>query len=179
MNEAVYQLCDGYSINTGYFSIYPNVGGIFKDDHDEPDKKKNPLTVRFQPLKILRDTVKAIRVVNQGLAVTNAHIRDFTDTDLDATNAAVVPGNAFIIIGEKIKLTDDKPGCGLFFVPIDDPDGAVQATRIIEDHPSKIIGITPNIDRDCRVEVRTMYSGSSAYLKNVRCITSKFILEAV
>jgi hypothetical protein len=28
--EAAYQLCDGFAVNTGYFSIYPNLGGTFK-----------------------------------------------------------------------------------------------------------------------------------------------------
>ena len=180
LNEVVYQLCDGYSINTGYFSIYPNVGGIFNDERDLPDEEKNELTIRFQPLKPLRNAVKAIRVVSQGLAVTNGHIKEFIDTDENAVNSIVVPGNAFIILGDKIKLAGDCPDCGLFFVPVDNPSQAVRATRIIENNPSKIIGISPEINVDCRVEVRTMFSGSKkSTLKNIRCITSKFVLETV
>jgi hypothetical protein len=26
-DEAAYQLCDGFAVNTGYYSIHPNVGG--------------------------------------------------------------------------------------------------------------------------------------------------------
>ena len=179
LNEAVYQLCDGYAINTGYFSIHPNVGGIFKDIHDDPDEKKNELTIRFQPLKQLRDAVKTIRIVNQGLAVNNAQIKEFIDKDEQAVNSIVVPGNAFIIIGEKIKLAGDESDCGLFFVPVDNPSQAIKATRIIENSSTKIIGITPDIRDNCRVEVRTLYSGTSVNLKNIRHITSNFELEAV
>jgi len=106
------------------------------------------------------------------------HIREFIDTDENAVNSIVVPGNAFIIIGEKIKLTGDGQDCGLFFVPVDDSSQAVRATRIIENSPLKLIGITPEISGNCRLEVRTLFSGSSTNLKNVRCITSKFVLEA-
>ena len=179
LDEAVYQLCDGYSINTGYFSMHPNVGGIFKDVHDKPEEEKNPLTIRFQQLKPLRNAVNAIRIVSQGLAATKAHIREFIDTDENAVNSIVVPGNAFIIIGEKIKLVGDEPECGLFFVPVDDPSQAVRATRIIENNPLKLIGITPEISGNCRVEVRTLYSSNSVNLRNVRCISSNFILEVV
>jgi len=28
-DEAAYQLCDGFSVNNGYYSIHPNVGGTF------------------------------------------------------------------------------------------------------------------------------------------------------
>jgi hypothetical protein len=27
--ELVHQLCDGFAVNTGYFSVYPFVGGTF------------------------------------------------------------------------------------------------------------------------------------------------------
>jgi hypothetical protein len=29
LDETAYQLCDGYAVNMGYFSIHPAVGGLF------------------------------------------------------------------------------------------------------------------------------------------------------
>jgi len=178
LNEVIYQICDGYAVNNGYYSIYPNVGGTFSDTRSPPDQEKNPLTIRFQPLKPLRDAIKAINIVNQGLADTNGHIAEFTDTDENTVNSVFVPGNAFVLTGDKIKVVGEDPECGLFFVPVNNPSGAVKVTRIIENNPSKIIGITPDVGSNCRLEVRTQYSNSTVTLKNIRSITGDFVLEA-
>jgi len=179
LNEVTYQLCDGYAVNTGYFSIYPNVGGTFVNELDRPDPEKNPLTIRFQANKQLRDIIKDIRVVNQGLASTNGYIAEYIDTDEKAVNDIFVPGNAFVLIGDKIKVSDDDPECGVYFVPESDSSRAVKVRRIIENNPSKIIGIAPEMGESCRVEIRTRYTGSSRItLKKIRSITSKFVLAA-
>jgi len=50
-DEAAYQLCDGFAVNTGYFSIQPNIGGTFDSATDSYDEKKNPLNFRFRAAK--------------------------------------------------------------------------------------------------------------------------------
>jgi hypothetical protein len=63
-------------------------------------------------------------------------------------------------------------------VPIDDPSAAVKVTRIMENHPHKIIGIAPDTGHQyCRLEVRTQYSASNTLLKTPRVISSPFVLE--
>ena len=178
-NEVMYQICDGYTINTGYFSIYPNVGGTFSNEHDKPDPKKNPLSLRFQPNKALKEIIKSIRIVNQGLAKYSGYITEYIDTNERAVNDIYVPGNVFILKGSKIKVIGDDSECGVYFVSEDDPSREIKAAGIIENNPSKIIGVTPAIDERCRVEVRTRFANSSAVtLKKVRSITSKFVLKA-
>ena len=117
------------------------MGGTFKSEVDKPDPQKNPLTIRFQALKPLRNAVKTIRMINQGFAGTRGHIVEYVDTDENAVNSVYVPGNAFVLTGDKIKLAGDDPECGLYFVPEEDPSAAVKVTRIIENSPSKIIGL--------------------------------------
>jgi len=46
--EMMYQLCDGFSVNTGYFTIHPNIGGTFQSDKEMHDHNKHPVTFRFQ-----------------------------------------------------------------------------------------------------------------------------------
>ena len=46
--EMAYQLCDGFSINTGLYSIQPNIGGVFYSANDAYDGKKNPVNFRFR-----------------------------------------------------------------------------------------------------------------------------------
>jgi hypothetical protein len=66
--EMIYQLCDGFAVNTGYFTIYPNLGGTFKSVHETPDPKTHPLTFRFHACKPLRDIASGIHIVVEGLA---------------------------------------------------------------------------------------------------------------
>ena len=53
-NEAAYQLCDGFTVNNGYYAIHPNLGGTFTGLRDNPDPKAHPLTFRFRTLSTLR-----------------------------------------------------------------------------------------------------------------------------
>ena len=73
----------------------------------------------------------------------------------------------------------DDPAVGMYFVPVDGGAPAVKVTRLAENSPSSSRGIIPNFDAaDCRIEIRTQYTGSSAKpLKAPRIITSNFTLE--
>jgi hypothetical protein len=43
LDETAYQPCDGFTVNTGYFSLYFNVGGTFDKENEEHDAKKYPV----------------------------------------------------------------------------------------------------------------------------------------
>jgi len=65
-NEAAYQLCDGFTINNGYYSIYPNLGGTFNGLRDSLDPKRNPLSFRFRTNKPLRKLAESIAILGRG-----------------------------------------------------------------------------------------------------------------
>ena len=178
-DEAAYQLCDGYAVNTGYFSINPNICGTFNTVNETYDRKKNPITFRFRTLIKLRRLAEHITVDIEGLANGQGNIDKFTDLDKDSVNKLYVPGNQFSISGQKIKVAGDDPGCGVFFVPVDDPSKAVKVTRLAENGSARIIGIAPKTkSRHNKIEIRTQYTGSAAtYLKKPRIIASGFVLE--
>lgn len=178
-DEAMYQLCDGFALNTGYYSIHPNVGGTFNSVNDIHDHDKHPIKFRFRTLKKLRNLVPFIGVDIEGIADTSGWIDEFIDTDEDSVNTLFVPGDVFIIHGHKIKLAGSDPNVGVYFVPVDDPSAAVKVTRVPENTPSKIMGVAPQTNHQYnRIEIRTQYAGSTSnLLKNLRVITSPFILE--
>jgi hypothetical protein len=86
----------------------------------------------------------------------------------------------FAIHGHKIKIAE-AIDAGVYFVPVDAPQDAVQAERIAENTPSRITGITPATGHaKNRIEIHTWYSGSDkTHLKASRVITSPFVLEEV
>jgi len=178
--EAAYQLCDGFAVNTGYFSIHPNIGGTFNSVSDSHDKRKNPITFRYRTGSMLQNLVEHIAIEIEGLADVNGYIDEFYNFDKDAVNSIFSPDDGFSISGHKIKIAGDNHECGVYFVPVDDPAGAVKVERIFENNPSKITGLAPKTSSNVqhRIEVRTQYAGSGSYhLKTPRIITSSFAIE--
>jgi len=181
MDEAVYLLCNGMAINTGYFTIYPNIGGTFDNEREAHDPEKHPISFRFRTLAKLRRLIGEITVSVEGVANAMGCIDEFQDIDEDEKNSVFLPGNLFTIYGSKIKLAGDNPAVGLYFVPVNNPSAAVKVMRIAENTASKIIGIAPQTGYQMnKIEVRTQYSGSTNnMLKEPRVITSNFVLEEV
>jgi len=180
-DEAAYLLCDGYSINNGYYSIYPNIGGTFNSTKDVHDRNKNPVSFRFGIRGKLRLLIESIAVEIEGLANSGGYIDTYTDIDEDSVNGTFLPGNQFAICGSKIKVAGNDPDIGVFFVPVEDPSKAVKATRIAKNLPSEIIGIVPPAIEYLlyRIEIRTQFKGGNdRLLKTKKIMTSDFILES-
>jgi hypothetical protein len=54
-----------------------------------------------------------------------------------SVNRVFVPGNQFVITGDKIKVAGEDPACGVYMVPVDDPSSALKLTRIAENSPGR------------------------------------------
>ena len=180
-DEAAHHLCDGYSINTGYFSIHPEIFGTFNSVTDIHENKKPQINFKLQVKKPLYELSRKINVKVTGMADSRAFIDKYIDTEEKTENSIFIPGNLFCISGNKIKITGNSPDCGVFFVPVEDPAKAVKVARIAENSSSKVIGIAPDTGfRYNRIEIRTRFSGQgSCSLKAPLVITGDFILEAV
>ena len=179
-DEAAYKLCDGFAVSYGHFSIHPNIGGTFSSVRDVHDIRKNPINFKFRINSALRKLAEDIDVIITGLEDGSAYIDEFVDNYANSVNTMYAPGDVFSIYGNKIKVAGDNPDCGIFFVPVDAPSKAVRVKRIVENFPSKIIGEVPKTKyQRNRIEIRTQFSGSgNAFLKQLRVITSGFILES-
>jgi hypothetical protein len=84
--ECAYQLCDGYALNLGYYSVHPNIGGTFDSVREAHDPNKNPVSFRFRTRRQLQDLVKFITVDITGIADSNAVIDRFIDRDENSVN---------------------------------------------------------------------------------------------
>jgi len=180
LNETVNQLCGGFAVSTGFYTIYPSIGGTFDSVNDSRNKKKNPVGFKFRVLAPLRKLTESIEIDVTEVAEVNAYIDEYLDCDENQVNSVLIPGNLFTILGNKIKITGDNPECGVYFVPVDDPGGAIKATRIAENNNIRITGIVPaGVNANCRVEIRTQFNGSAITLQRAPyIIKSDFILEA-
>ena len=178
--EVAYQLCDGFTTNLAYFTIHPNVGGTFASPAELHDHKKHRISFRFSALAKLRSLVKNIDVEVVGIAEEPAYIDEFTDVEDSLINSSFVPGNGFTIHGHNIKIEGTDPACGLYIVPVDDPSKRVKVPRILENNPSKVMGLSVSTNYLInRIEIVTQFTSGGINLQSPRTITSPFTLEEV
>ncbi|MDR0644992.1 MAG: DUF4469 domain-containing protein [Treponema sp.] len=178
-DESVYQLCDGFAVDTGYYSIHPNVGGTFDKVTEGHDTHKHPITFRFRTRAALRALVEHIEVEVEGLADVNGYIDEFVDVSTGAVNEALTPGGQFSITGHKLKVLGEDPEVGIYFVSESEQDVRVKVGgHLAENLTSKLIGVLPALGAGTwKVEIKTQYSGSSnTTLKKPRVIESPFVL---
>ncbi|MDR2633004.1 MAG: DUF4469 domain-containing protein [Treponema sp.] len=178
-DEAAYQLCDGFVVNTGYYSIHPHVGGTFDHLTQGHEHQKHPISFRFRTLSPLRALAKHIVVEVEGLAQVSGYIAEFLDINTESVNDRLSPGGLFSIGGHKIKISGDDPERGVYFVSLEDGKQRVKVSgHLAENTPSKVIGVIPPLRAGAwKVEVRTQYSGSgTSRLKKPRVIASSCTL---
>jgi hypothetical protein len=61
-DEVAYQLCDGFAVNMGYYSIHPTIGGTFNSTKDIHDPKKNPVRFGVRTHRALRELIRYIDI---------------------------------------------------------------------------------------------------------------------
>jgi hypothetical protein len=183
LQEAMYQLCNGKTVNLDYYSIHPHVGGTFSSAHKSHDHKKNPVTFRFRTRKAMRDLAKNTDVIITALAESKSYIEEFTAVYSEAINETVMPGEQFIISGHKIKVEGDDPSCGVYFASVTDNvlDGRrIKVDSLAENSSPRIIGVVPllEVPNQYKVVIISQHTGSGTFLKEPHVITSRFTLEA-
>jgi len=115
-----------------------------------------------------------------GIAEEPAFIDQFIDVEDNLINSSFVPGNGFTVHGHNIKIDGTDPACGLYFVPVEDPSKKVKVTRILENNPSKVMGLSVNTGYLInRIEIITQFTGGGVNLQAPRTITSPSTLEEV
>jgi hypothetical protein len=177
-DEAVYQLCDGFAVNTGYFSIHPSVGGFF-ERAEEPEREKHPVRFRFRTRERLRRLAEYIEIgVEQG--DTAGCIERFVDADSSSVNRTVTPEGLFTLTGYKIKICGGNPDCGLYFVSTAQPSVRIKASANFAVNTSRrLIGRVPALpDGEYSLEIITQYTVGGKDLKEPRTVTSGFTLCA-
>jgi len=180
-DEVAYQLCDGYAVNSGFYTLFPNVGGTYFSPNEPRDHKKHPLVFRLRTGRRLKQLARLVEIDVDGFADTNGYIYQLTDVDTDTVNDSLTGGGDFIINGDKIKVAGDDDECGVFFELTDDPDRRIKVEkRLSRNLPSQIIGRIPMLlaPKSYRVVIVTRYASSGSLLKEPRTIVSSFELDA-
>lgn len=179
LREMSYQLCDGFSINTGYFTANPTIKGVFNDPGETFNTNKHSILFQFNQGDLLRKELPNITVEITGVGDSSITISKVTDVKTGSINDVITPNRNLRIKGYKLKLAGEKPEVGVYFVNAD--SGArvkVEADEIVDNNPSELVVIVPELPAGSyTLEVISQFSGNPTTLKDVRIASFDKVLS--
>ena len=163
LKEMAYQLCDGFSVNTGYFTASTTIRGVFDSPSETFNKDKHSIIFQFNQGEKLRAEIPNIEVEILGVAEASSVILQVTDVKSGSVNDLITPGRNLKIAGSKIKVAGNDPFIGVFFV--NTTSGArtmVEESDMVTNNPSELIVVIPALPAGIyQLEVVTQFADSS------------------
>ena len=174
LKEMAYQLCDGFSVNTGYFTATTLIRGVFNSPTETFNPEKHSLIFQFNQGETLRKELDSIEVNITGVGESSITVAQVTDVKTGSVNDLLTPNRNLKIRGYKLKLVGDHPEVGVYFVNEATTERTkVDTTDIVTNNPSELVIVIPALAAGIyTLEVSSQFSGSSTPLKVPR--TSKF-----
>jgi len=163
LKEMAYQLCDGFSVNTGYFTAGALIRGVFNSPSETFNPDKHSLLFQFNQGEKLRTEISGIEISILGIAESGTAILQVKDVKTASVNDLLTPGRNLKITGSKIKLAGDHADNGIFFVNVaTNTRTQVPADEIVSNNPAELIVVTPSLPAGSyTVEVVTQFAGSN------------------
>ncbi|GAA5098837.1 DNA-binding domain-containing protein [Chryseobacterium ginsengisoli] len=167
LKEMAYQLCDGYSINTGYFTASTQIRGVFDSPTETFNKDKHSILFRFNQGEKLRSEIPNIEVNIIGVADASSAILQVADVKNGTINDILTPGRNLKISGTKIKVFGDDAANGIYFVETATRTKTlVESGDIVTNNPSELIIVIPDLASGTyTIEIVTQYTGGTIQLK--------------
>ncbi|SEM40037.1 protein of unknown function [Chryseobacterium taichungense] len=177
LKEMAYQLCDGFSVNTGYFTASTTIRGVFDSPSETFNKDKHSIIFQFNQGEKLRAEIPNIEVNILGVAESSAVILQVMDVKSGSVNDLLTPGRNLKIVGSKIKVAGYEASVGIYFVDTATQGRTkVEQSDIVTNNPSELIVVIPALAAGTyNLEVVTQYGGGTP-LKDARTATLDKIL---
>jgi hypothetical protein len=169
--EMAYRLCDGFSVNTGWYGASMHIRGVFDSPTEGFDPEKHSVLAEFHQGAELRKELSAVSVSVLGRAEVSFFIAQVTDIRTGSVNDLLTPGRNAKIAGGKLKIMGkEEDACGVYFVNADTQERIkVEAEDIVENKPAELMVIIPALAAGTyKLEVTTQFAGSGTPLKEPR-----------
>jgi hypothetical protein len=166
--EMAYQLCDGYSVNTGYFSASANIHGVFNSPNEHFDPQKHSILFEFHQGAQLRKELQEVKVDILGVADSGLLIAQVMDVKTTSVNDLLTPNRDLKIAGYKLKIAGESEDNGVYFVnQSTQARTKVDASDIVLNDPSQLIVVIPELPLgEYRLEVTTQFSANKRQYLN-------------
>jgi len=180
--EMGYLLCDGFSVNTGWFMAAPKIRGTFDSPTEKFNSGKHAISIDIRQGIMLRKELEDVEVNITGVATVDAFIAQVKDIKTGSINDLITPNRNLRISGNKLKVAGTNPNVGIFFIDSVKPEirVRVKAEDIVTNNPSELLIITPALGVGTwRLEVVTQFSTGNKLLKDPRTATFDRILTVM
>lgn len=169
LKEMAYQLCDGFSVNTGYFTANTQIRGVFNSAGETFNPAKHSVLFQFNQGETLRKELANIEVEITGAGDASLLINEVVDVKTGSVNDLLTPQRNLKIRGYKVKIAGENPANGITFVNLANNERTkVDASEIVNNNPSELIIVTPALQAGTyQIEVTTQFAGG-AFLKEPR-----------
>ena len=171
LKEMGYRLCDGFSINTGYFTATPSIRGVFDSPTENFNPQKHSVLFLFNQGELLRRELSTVAIEILGAAESGAFIGQVTDVKSGSVNDLLTPNRNLKISGTRLKAAGGNPDVGIYFVNEATQERTkVDESDIVTNNPSEVIIVIPALAAGgYKVEIITQYS-SGKNLKESRVL---------
>lgn len=177
LKEMAYQLCDGFSVNTGYFTASPLIKGVFNSLNESFNPTKHALLFQMNQGEMLRKEIGSIQVEISGQGSSSIQIDEVVDVKTGSVNDLLTPGKGLRIYGFKIKVAGENPVNGVYFInQTTDERTKVPSDEFITNNPSEVVVGIPELPAGTyKLEITSQFSSSVVLLNDPR----SFILDKV
>jgi hypothetical protein len=160
LKEMSYSLCDGFSVNTGWFTASVHIKGVFDSPNEQFNRDKHTVLFEFQQGSLLRKELETVNVEVLGVAETGLSILQVVDVKTGSINDLLTPNRNLKIAGHKLKIAGDNPANGVYFVNQDTQERRqVEPSDVVTNNPSELIVVIPELTAgEYKLEVTTQYA---------------------
>ena len=160
LKEMAYQLCNGYAVNTGYFTADPSIKGVFTSPDEPFDPDRHRVGFRFTQGSLLRRRLPSVEVKIMGAAGCGPYIAEVTDVKTGSVDKLLTPGRNLKINGSQIKVIGNHDTTGVYFVNQNSGKSIrMDPSDLVVNKPSKLIIVIPALATGTyKLQVTTRYS---------------------
>jgi len=177
LKEMAYNLCDGFSVNAGYFTAQASIRGSFYSSADKFNPEKHSVAFDFNQGSLLRKELGSVEVNILGAAEASTFIAQVVDVKTGSVNELLTPNRNLRISGGKIKIAGENEQNGVYFVNQGTSERVkVDSTDIVSNNPSGLIIVIPALAAgEYKIEIITQFCGSTV-LKEPKNATLEKVL---
>ena len=163
LKEMAYLLCDGFSVNTGWFTANANIKGVFYSSNETFNPAKHTLLFDFLQGSQLRKELDSVEVNILGVADASLSVAQVKDVKTGSVNDLLTSERNLRIIGSKLKIAGDNPTNGIYFVnQATQVRTKVDISDIVYNNPSELIILVPALPAGAyQLEITTQFAGTN------------------
>ena len=162
---------DGYSVLTKTCQYTPRVLGPWIGSSAKFDPEKHKVTLDITLSSEMREALSHVGVEVLTVKDSGANIGLVTDTTTGLSNETITPGDDIRIEGEKIRVSGEAAGVGVFFIASDGTEHPV-TRRLTTNDPKCLLARVPSdlADGQYTLRIVTQFSNTNTLLKEPRTI---------